>query len=856
LKNIFFLLFPIFTFSQNVVQIKILDNNKAPIFRAIVIVSQNESQIEFGTTDINGNLTFNVPNGVYSVKFSKLGYVATIEDIAVDKNLNLIKILETEINKLETVIIKSRPLVMKVKKDTISYNLKAVRDGTENKIEDLIKKLPGLNVDDAGKVSYKGQQIGKVLIDGNDFFNNKHQMATQNIDAKMVDGIDLLLNHTGFSGENQSGQKIVALNLKMKSEFRNKWIGDFEIGGGINNATRLHNNLFKFFKKGNLAIIADYNSIAKIPITTEDYQEMIQGTATNNNDGKTSFEIPSFLNPNKFYTDKKNSFIGVNYTSTLSTKHKLTITNIFNNTYVVERQNQIQSQLGTTNQLNFSNLKNGSFLLNNTVLKWEFNKSKKTYINYVLEFTPNVDAEDNNVVTPINTISNISDNQRLSFAHKFSLNTIFFEKLKYNFSMGSSHQKSENKIDLANSLNIFDTNLNLINQNSNSRSDVFTINNNFTFTDKKNSYNLKIIALIDDSFFESTVIQDINFLNNANLKRKTTIMQPSWVKRWDGNWVTNIGFTTTLSNLKFNQAENTFFRFEPNLNVEYSLSGINKISLNYSLTHKSPVVSQLLNNFTFDDFQTRSRPSNVNFNLITPSNNFSINYLNINLISQSVLFFNVNYSLTENVISNNVRYAPSGVENQFIVTDNSKLLSVLAYYDLKFNKLPFSIKNTLSFMDTNGISQFDGLDNVLQSKIIGAKNEIISNFKNSNLQFDLGVNFNQTNYSQSVNSFNNTTTNFRFFFKLRGKASTIFKWDIQILRDKQNSGISSNVVDFLNFNSQYNLTKSMKFILNGFNILNLANSTIINANFNNSFFTETRTDIMPGFIMAGVNYSF
>ena len=173
-------------FSQNQIKIKVLDEGLKPISRALIVISINDKQIAFGTTNEEGVFDKNLENGSYSVKASKLGFIAYTKNVLVENSSEVILILENEVNKLETVIIKSRPKIMKIKGDTISYNIKAVTDGTENKVEDLIKKLPGLNVDDAGKVSYKGQEIEKVLIDGNEFFNNKHQMATQNIDANMV----------------------------------------------------------------------------------------------------------------------------------------------------------------------------------------------------------------------------------------------------------------------------------------------------------------------------------------------------------------------------------------------------------------------------------------------------------------------------------------------------------------------------------------------------------------------------------------------------------------------------------------------------------------------------------------------
>jgi hypothetical protein len=855
-KIIIFFLIPFLTLAQNIVNFKVVDESKNPISRAVIIITQAENQIEFGSTNNNGDFEVSLPNGNYTIKISKLGYISNSEDVTINKNYTFNKSLASEINKLETVVIKSRPLIMKVKKDTISYNIKSIIDGTENKVEDLIKKLPGLNVDEAGKVSYKGQEIDKVLIDGNDFFSNKHQMATKNVDAIMIAGIDLLLNHTGFAGSNSGADKTIALNLKLKSEYRNRLIGDFEIGGGINNATKLHNNLFKFLKNGNLAIIADYNSISKTPITVADYQDMQSSTIIENDDGSRTTNTPSFLDPNKFYTDKKNSFIGIHYTSVLSTQHKLTVTNVFNNTFVLEKQSSSQSQIGGNSNQSFFNNKNASFLLNSSLAQWEFNKSKDTYMKYVMEFTPNADSENNDITNPLNVLSNFIQNQNLNFAHKFTINTTFAEKIKYNLEISNSYQIDERNLKISNSDFIFDTNLNKINQNFNSKSSFINAKNNFTITKNSSSFGLKINAFLNNDVFSTSINESNNFINNASLSKQIINIHPSWLKSWNSKISSKLGISNTFTNLYFQSRNSSFIRFEPNLNIAYNLSVVNKISFNYSLSHQTPLIEQLLSNATFENFQTKNRPSTLNFNQISPKNDFSIDFMNINLQNQSVLFFKIMYSINENAISNNARYVASGVENQFVNTRENKLMNVIFYYDLKLNNFPLSFKNTISYIIVNGISQFDGEVNNQKSKIFANKHEIISNLKNINIQFNLGFNYNHTNFLQSVNSFENTSINYKLFFTIKGKFKTVLKWDIQIIREKQDSGFSTNTIDFLNCNAQINLNKKMKLILTGYNLLNLSNVRNISTNLNNSFFTETVTEIMPGYFMGGINYSF
>lgn len=856
-KHLFFLLFPIIVFSQNSLQINVTDENKIPINRALITLTQNEKQIEFGVTNTSGNILFDIPNGTYDIKTSKLGYVAFTQNVVIDGNRTIEVILVIEVNKLETVIIKSRPKIMKIKGDTIFYNIKAIADGTENKVEDLIKKLPGLNVDEAGKVSYKGQEIDKVLIDGNEFFNNKHQMATQNIDANMVEGIDLLLSHSGFAHA-VGGEKSISLNLKMKEGYRNKWIGEVDFGGGTKDAFKLHNNLFKFFKNGNIAIIMDYNTIAKTPISFVDYNEMHNvSTVSFEEQNATQVEMPSFLNPSSFFTEKENRFVGIHYTSKFSEKSKITITNIFNSTNIVESQVKNQTNIGENTRIrSFSDAKNADYLLNNTYFKWEFNKSKKTYFSYFAGFTPNFDDENNDIANQNQSIESNILRRNSSFSQQFQALTKIFEKINYKFYFKHRYQLNDKVLDLNSSSPLFATNSNQINQNLVSKSNTISLVNEFSILQKKNLFILKFNLLSANSELNSSITQNQNFTNNLSFDRKIILAYPSWLRTWSSKFQSTIGTKMSLTQIDFTSDADTFFRFEPSVNLAYDLGMLNKLSFNYSLSHELPNVAELLENNTIVNFQTLFRGTLVPFNQVIPRNEFSLDYLKINIRTQSVLFSKISYSTTQNAIATNNSYQENYAENNFITTNRSRLFNAIAYYDLKFSKLPISLKNTFAYFDTEGLSQFEGIEYQLQTRVFSGKSQLTSNFKNSNIQFDLGFNLGQTQFSQSINSFSNKTVNSQTSLNLRGTFRTILKWNVEMKRDYQNSDFSSNKIDFLNANFQYNLSKKIKFNVNGFNLLNLDKSEIIKTNINEAFFTETITRIMPGYILAGFAFSY
>ncbi|TDE05195.1 carboxypeptidase-like regulatory domain-containing protein [Flavobacterium sandaracinum] len=855
-KLILFLLFPVFLFSQHTIRLKVVDEASASVPRAIVIISQDGNQIAFGTTDTNGFLENQLASGTYTITIKKLGFVPITEVVFVQKEEFLTFTLLPETNQLKNVIITSRPKIMKVKGDTISYNLKAVVDGTENKIEDVIKKLPGLDIDQNGKVLYKGQQIDNVLVNGNEFFGNKHQMATQNINADMIEGIDLLTNYAGFATAS-GGKKGIALNLKTKDSYKNKWIMDFDAAAGINNSFRFHSNSFKFFKKGNVAVISDYNTIAKTPISREDYNEMrILADVDSENGEFKSIETPTFLNPNAFIKDKKNAFIGLNYTSLIGKRSKITFANVFNKAIITEENDKLQTNVGEPqSQFSFLENKVATYSLNNSAFKWEFNKSKSTFISYVAGFTPNADEDEQDLLRSGNVLSYTKRDSNFNFAHIAKVQTTLFKVVNYKGTAQHSADDNRQKVDLFSQQNLFGGTFDTIHQNQNQRQANFSFNNVFTRTLKNNNFSFKINLLSQQDRLRTVILENQNNGLDVKLQRKSIQTNFSWLKNWDPKFQSILGFKTSAVNSWFQGTQNAFTRYEPNLSLIYNFKGLNKLTFNYSLDHQLPSLSQLQQTDIIVDFQTISKATSIDYNRIIPKNSFSLQYFSVNPRSQSVLYSTVSYDVEQNSVSSNTIYNSDYIENVGITTRNRKSIKALALYDLKLHHLPFSIKTTLFYLKSIGLSRFNSVDNEVETQNFTNRLQLVSNFRKSHVQFGIDYNFIQRMVMQSSSNFNNTSQNHQITLSIRGKSKTNLKWDIGFVIDDQDSGFDTNQLFFLNANVQYMAAKNWKLFFNGNNMLNLNQTTLLLNTTNASFFTASRVSIRPGYLMLGLNYS-
>lgn len=833
-----------------------VDQNNSPLFRAIVIIEQNNTQIGFGNTNQDGVFSTKLAAGDYNLKINKLGFVSQVKTINIINTTTLTVELFNETNNLETVVIKYRPKIMKVKQDTISYNLKTVVNGTERKIEDVIKKLPGLNVDENGKVSFKGQNIDNVLIDGNEFFGNKHQMATQNIDATMVEGIDLLTNYQGFSKLGM-GEKGIALNLKLKENYKQKFIGDIEASYGINDAARIHNNLFKFSKKGNMAIISDYNSISKTPITIEDYREMrIPNDAENEQSNTETFELPSFLAPSNFIKFKKNTFVGVNFTSLLGEKSKISLSNLFNSTSMIEESSKTQTNIGQSNSLTlFDSNKTSNYTLNSTDFKWEFNKSKNTFISYKLNFTPNRDEVDDSINNFTNQIALTNYNQNFILSQVFKVNSILNNKLNYKFQFNQSLENNQKQIRIDSESALFGLNLREVNQFLNFKNNNFSLFNELNYKKGKSNIITKLQLLHKNSSSTNSDISD-GSENDLFRKQNTIQAQFQWQHQWHTKWRTTLGLKNTNTFILFDEVKTSYTIFEPIVTINYAISQFHKISLSGDISHDFATLFQLQNGVLIDDFQNIKSASAVDFNNPIQKKAVNIDYLNINIKNQGILFSKISYSIFDKSIVQNTIYDVNFVKSNFLFSPKTTQFQWLNLYDMRFNTLPFSIKNTIVYLNTQSFSYFNSNQNQTINQNVSIKQQCVTNFKNSIFQFDIGYSLNNMNTSQNFTNFNITTNSYQIYFTLKGKYKEKVKWDIGWMLDNQNSGFNQNTIHFLNCNGEFYLTKKVKLIVNGYNLLNLNNNIFITTTNDPSFFTESINQIMPGYFMAGLNFSF
>lgn len=135
---------------------------------------------------------------------------------------------------LKEVVITSNKKPFIIKQDTVKYNVSTYRDGSERKIEDIIKKMPGIEVNEkSGEIKYKGKSIENGQLEGDDLFGSNYALGTKNISVDMVEQVQAIENYSAYPLLKgiENGDK-VALNLKLKKG-KMDFSGNADYGSGF-----------------------------------------------------------------------------------------------------------------------------------------------------------------------------------------------------------------------------------------------------------------------------------------------------------------------------------------------------------------------------------------------------------------------------------------------------------------------------------------------------------------------------------------------------------------------------------------------------------------------------------------------
>lgn len=227
-------------FSQYSVKVIVLNvSDKHLILNANFVVRKQGLVQKTGSLPTGGRLEVKgLTAGRFSLSLTGIGYVDYSAEFDLSSgnpvfDFGKITLLEKR-NLLEEVRIFAPLHPIRIKGDTTEYQAGAFKSNPNDKVENLLKQLPGISVGKDGKLSAQGQTITRVLVDGAEFFGDDPTLATRNIRADMVDKIQVFEQKTELATLSRvnDGKGIRTLNVTLKADKKNGYFGKVEVGKG------------------------------------------------------------------------------------------------------------------------------------------------------------------------------------------------------------------------------------------------------------------------------------------------------------------------------------------------------------------------------------------------------------------------------------------------------------------------------------------------------------------------------------------------------------------------------------------------------------------------------------------------
>ena len=280
LFSIFCFLFSSLSFAQDGCKLRgeVRDSLGLPVFDASVSAfnSQNEGA-GFTFTDTEGYFVLDLPCGeTYDVEIEHIDFESYAEKVTMDKSKSVKWVMKSGAINLQEAVIKAKQPIT-VKGDTIEYDADSFRTAADENLEDLLKKLPGLQVEN-GKVYYEGKEIKTIKVGDREVLGGNTKLLTKNLPADAIDKIQLNKKFKANPFSNSlSDDEEAMLNIELKEDKKSLVFGNVTLGGDADEHTDAQSKLFYFSPKTDGTFITDYNTFGKEVFTPEDYFAFLGG---------------------------------------------------------------------------------------------------------------------------------------------------------------------------------------------------------------------------------------------------------------------------------------------------------------------------------------------------------------------------------------------------------------------------------------------------------------------------------------------------------------------------------------------------------------------------------------------------
>jgi hypothetical protein len=904
MKNIILILL-CFIAQTSIAQIKlegvVKDTLGKPLELANVIALNKATNIleSYGITNNEGRFRLALKkNTVYILKVSYIG-LATINDSLTTKEVDITKdfLMKTD-NKLDAVEL-TYEMPVTIKGDTIIYNADSFKNGSEKKLGDVLKKLPGMEVDDEGEITVEGKSVTKVMVEGKEFFDGDSKLATKNIPADAIDKVEVLKNSNEVGQLRGLGndQDTVMINIKLKEGKKNFWFGEITAGIGPEERFIANPRLFYYSPKYSVNIITDLNNIGAIPFTRRDYFKFSGGFRNTSRNTGTNFNVASsdigFLTlRNNRAKSIDSKFGAANFSYSPKKTWDITGFAIYSGSRTEIQENSINNYIdeSTPDEITNTNTKQksdlGLFKLStsykpnsNNQMDYDVfakvSKQRETQ-DFFSSLLGNID--ENQEQNPYSINQNFNYYYTLKDNHIFALEAQHLlqdEDPFYNARLAQSEEfrftdlldlnTSQSFLDIAQDKRIktnkFDARLDywyVLNQKSN-------INITAGTTLSTQQFDSEIYQFLDSGSKLPLVAPQENVINDVKYNFSDTYLGLHY-KIKSGKFTFTPGITAHAYSTKNDQFgsefKETFTRFLPDLDIRLQLKNSENINFKYQMQTDFTDVNSLAEGLVFNNYNSLFRGNRALENAV--SHNLNLSYFSFNLFNYTNIFAFLNYNKRVDPIRNRSQFltipsanpsdpdvlSTNSVSSPFNSTFADETFSANGRFERTFGKLKASVGG--NFLLSKFTQEINGNKSVNESFTQSYRTRLSTNFRNAP-NIEVGYNLTINKYDQGRNS-NKFTTNSPFvnvdayFLK-----SFIFTADYSYTNYKSEER-TINSYSFLKAELSYQKKDSKwEYTVSGTNLLNTKS---LNQDNSNDFLTSTSEYfIQPRYFILSLKYN-
>lgn len=664
-----------------------------------VMMVKDSSLLSYTLSANNGSFEIkNLDTGRYILVVSHQAYETIKKPFAITSTKKTVDFGMVKLDKgyktLEAVVIRDET-PMKIKGDTLAFRADAFKTKPNATVEDLLKKLPGMEVDRDGTVKAQGEAVPKIYVDGKEFFGNDPKMATKNITADMIDQVEVyddMSEMAKFNGMDD-GSRTKAINLKLKKEKKKGVFGKAYAGYGTGEHydAGITANMFKGDTK--VAVIAKTNNTNNIGFTSSDMIGIFgnsgggRGRSGGFNFGQGGSGLTKNWSVGTNYSDIWNKHFEItgsyffNHTSSdnISKSHRQTF---FKDSTVLRDRQSLTSNANDNHRINlkftYTIDSMNSIIYSPTV---SFQQSK----NYTVD-TAETYGIKNDINNKVNDSRSVRDNEGNGIS--WSNNLIFRHKMAkrgrtFAINLSNSYNKSTRNgftdarigryID-GSKISDSTFNQNSIQQNNSNSQNVtlsytepmgkdkvlelnYNYNNSYNQSDR-DVYDINdLTGKYDRENYELTN----HFQNHNESNRLGTNFR---VVKKKYNYQLGVAaqrISLESNNLSKNTIiEQTFINLFPTASFNYQFARSKNFRFEYNGRTSQPGVSQLqpIRDVSNPLYQSQGNPELKQ----EYTNNVSANYRSFNPITYKNFFVRASYSNTYNKIVNSIEQLPGGAQ--------------------------------------------------------------------------------------------------------------------------------------------------------------------------------------------------